>query len=306
MNGIVYEKVRGSDTVTAQTGFWYIPYLGTSIDSKVDIKEEVVIGFKTYEVNHISISQAPFLKELYLDSEKCRVQVQLDNLPNLQTLIVNAESVRVDSWRNTKIDKLVGIGITAKYSDVYLRVNNGCPNLKSIRIEGKEDGSHSLWLEGDLPKLWEIDSCVVPTGNFVVKNLEKVTFRLSNSEVSKVLAGADSTYLSMYLNLPEDTTWESTHTIEDLYGKWVYKQDNKEVLSIQFQENGYVRVSDSLGIIGADVLKYSEVDESTLLLKAETNNMYGNLVSFQMTYILLGDELEVYILGNKFELIREK
>lgn len=154
--------------------------------------------------------------------------------------------------------------------------------------------------------MWEIDSCVVPTGNFVVKNLEKVTFRLSNSEVSKVLAGADSTYLSMHLNLPEDTTWESTHTIEDLYGKWVYKQDNKEVLSIQFQENGYVRVSDSLGIIGADVLKYSEVDESTLLLKAETNNMYGNLVSFQMTYILLGDELEVYILGNKFELIREK
>ncbi len=47
-----------------------------------------------------------------------------------------------------------------------------------------------------------------------------------------------------------------------------------------------------------DLLTFSELDDNTLLLKAETANAWGDLVTIEMPYEIFGRQLKVSILGK--------
>ncbi len=104
----------------------------------------------------------------------------------------------------------------------------------------------------------------------------------------------------LYLTSVPNVEWNVSHTIEDLYGTWTC-QDLP--ITFTFQENGYVRISDDQGLLGLDLLTFSELDDNTLLLKAETANAWGDLVTIEMPYEIFGRQLKVSILGKDLMLL---
>ena len=93
------------------------------------------------------------------------------------------------------------------------------------------------------------------------------------------------------------------HDITDLYGTWITADGT---FALTLRNDGKVRVADASNLLGVDVLSYREIDEDTLGLKAEGNNMLLNMVEIAMDYQLLGDELTVEFLEYQFQLIKEK
>lgn len=99
-------------------------------------------------------------------------------------------------------------------------------------------------------------------------------------------------------------TYEVSHTIEDLYGEWA---DENGQLSLTIMEDGNIRVSAGSGLLGADLLTFTEVDNNTLNLKVNAAGIidFIDLLSLQMDYEILGDDMAVYILGDTYLLKRK-
>ena len=103
--------------------------------------------------------------------------------------------------------------------------------------------------------------------------------------------------------------YKVSHEISDLYGTWT---NEKKTMTLTFQEDGTVRVAESMNLIGVDLLVFTEVDENTLSLKAKNyteNVVFGiisDIVSFYMDYELLGDKMYASLQGMDFELNRAK
>lgn len=94
---------------------------------------------------------------------------------------------------------------------------------------------------------------------------------------------------------------ENSYTIEDLFGTWT---DEKQTLTLTFEQDGTLRVADANNLIGVDVLKYKESNENTLNLSAEQPGLLG-LISITMEYELFGDNLRVKISEQEFVLTRK-
>lgn len=171
----------------------------------------------------------------------------------------------------------------------------------------------SLTLYGDYPNLEEvkIKNVGLFTSDFTADKLTRVNVELSNGYLSEIMYYYNSTEAKLpegfiYLMGVPDSNINITHTLEDLYGTWTYRDSSgNEVFTVTFQENGYVRINDGLGIIGVDLFTFSEIDNSTLLLKAETEDFWGELISFNMPYELYGKELHLSIYGHELDLVNE-
>ena len=96
-------------------------------------------------------------------------------------------------------------------------------------------------------------------------------------------------------------SYSIAHTIEDLYGTWV---DENGFLSLQFLENGDVRIADSTGLIGVELMIYSKFDANTLTFKAKADGRLVNLLSFNVDYELLGKNMQITVLGQTFEMVK--
>ena len=320
LNGIVYYRykygdeyrVEATNRTVADIIFdsysTYTPLMGESLT----IKEQVRIGFKIYEVDCVRVDESILPSLSTTKSFHCNLNSEWSG----SYVYVNLAAM----------PKLTNIDVNSKAMTIY--AGEGHTTLLSVKLKGNgESATDSRFIfNGDFPQLMTISATnVYPKSSergfnyFTADNLSDINLTLSNEQLSKCMyfQQQDNNNQNsepkiilddffMYIAALPNTHIEITHTLEDLYGTWIYRESSgNEVFSITLQENGYVRINDGLGIIGVDLFTFSELDNSTLLLKAETEDSWGELLSFNMPYELYGKELHLSIYGYELDLVNE-
>jgi len=87
-----------------------------------------------------------------------------------------------------------------------------------------------------------------------------------------------------------------------LYGTWT---DSYGAISFTFSEDGKLSVSGLEDTLAVDAFTFSEVDDDTLQLKADTNNPLLGAVGLNMDYEIEGDNMAVTIAGMELHLLKK-
>lgn len=87
--------------------------------------------------------------------------------------------------------------------------------------------------------------------------------------------------------------------VYSLYGTWT---DSYGAISFTFSEDGKLSVSGLEDTLAVDAFTFSEVDDDTLQLKADTNNPLLGAVGLNMDYEIEGDNMAVTIAGMELHL----
>lgn len=189
-------------------------------------------------------------------------------------------------------------------------------NLKSVIMEEAADGSvQAITYQEDasFPALESLQCGAVmkqySSGERVYFDeadfpvLKSVRMKLVNRYIDEDTAMTYLLFDDMYKSGKlQSFDVELIHTIEDLYGTW---SDKNQTFSFTFNRDGTLRVSGSNNLFGADVMKFTEVDDDTLSLSADTSGLLG-MVSVNMDYVIFGDNLEVDFAGQQFTLTRKE
>lgn len=170
------------------------------------------------------------------------------------------------------------------------------------------DSNGDVRMSGEFPKLQFLACSKVLECNMEdfsaekFPSLEEVHLQIENAEVDEdfwtTLAGFQAMYDRGEIR---SFTYQVSHTIEDLYGEWA---DENSLLSLTIMEDGNIRVGAGSGLLGAELLTFTEVDNNTLNLKVNAAGVI-ELVSLQMDYDLIGDQMRVSIFGNTYLLKRK-
>lgn len=106
-------------------------------------------------------------------------------------------------------------------------------------------------------------------------------------------------------NIVEGALEDALDTFQhlSLWGVWT---DTSGVISFTFQENGKLRVAGLSDMLGGDLFTYTEVDNDTLQLKAESDNALLNLISLNLDYEISEDVMTVDIAGQTYQLIKQE
>lgn len=132
--------------------------------------------------------------------------------------------------------------------------------------------------------------------------LKSVTMTLVNKYIDEDTAMTYLLFEDMYKSgTLQSFDVEIIHNIEDLYGTWT---DQSRTLSLTFSSDGTVRIAGYSNLFGADVMKYSEVDDNTLSLSADASGLLG-MVSVNMDYEIFGGNLQIELAGQQFTLIKK-
>lgn len=104
-------------------------------------------------------------------------------------------------------------------------------------------------------------------------------------------------------NVVENFVEEAMDTVQiiSLYGTW---SDSYGAVSFTFYEDGKVRITGLEDILDVDAFTFTEVDDDTLQLKADTNNVFIDAVGINMDYEINGNAMTVSIAGKNFQLIK--
>ena len=92
-----------------------------------------------------------------------------------------------------------------------------------------------------------------------------------------------------------------TVQVYSLYGTWT---DSYGAISFIFTEDGTLRVS-GLDTLSVDAFTFTEVDDDTLQLKANTDNPVAGMLGLNMDYEISGDTMTVTIAGQSYTLIKQ-
>lgn len=208
----------------------------------------------------------------------------------------NGKNVKVKNVKNINSSGDVSLaGELPKLESIILS-DGGCltieqgavyPNVTSIQCK-------SIVTEGYQNDIFSFEPEAFPA-------LQSVTISAQNSQVDKdTLKTMEACILMKDGGGLQELKIDITHTIEDLYGTWTEEQGR---LAFTLAQDGSVRVSEGSGLIGADLLNFTEVDNDTLRLKAEGSGIL-QLISPEMDYMLFGDMLTITLAGNEFKLYK--
>lgn len=185
-------------------------------------------------------------------------------------------------------------------------------NLKSVIMLGTADSAVPAinYHEGSaFPKLENLQCGAVmktlnsgETGYFNEADfpaLKSVKMRLVNKYIDEDTLMTYLLFYEMYQSgRLQKFDMQLVHTIEDLYGTWT---DAHQTLSFTFSSDGTLRIAGFSDFLGADIMKYKEVNDNTLSLSADTSSLL-DIVSINMNYEIFGDTLQVELAGQQFEL----
>ncbi len=101
-------------------------------------------------------------------------------------------------------------------------------------------------------------------------------------------------------NFVEDAL--DTVQVYSLYGTWT---DSYGAISFTFSEDGKLRVS-GLDTLSVDAFTFTEVDDDTLQLKADSDNPIAGMVGLNMNYEIEGDSMTVSIAGQQINLVKKE
>ena len=198
-------------------------------------------------------------------------------------------------------------------SDIVLEVQY--ENLQSITMSPGTDGSSNVITyteNASFPVLESLECGAVlkmsDSGGreyFEEKDfpqLKSVTMKVVNKYIDEDIMMTYLIFQEMYdAGHLQSFRMENSYTIEDLYGTW---SKDGQTFTLTFEKSGTLRIADASNLIGVDVLKYQEVDGSTLSLSADQSGLLG-MISLSMKYELFGDRLWVEIAGQEFALTRK-
>lgn len=91
--------------------------------------------------------------------------------------------------------------------------------------------------------------------------------------------------------------------VYSLYGTWT---DSSGAISFTFSKDGKLRVSGLEDTLSVDAFTFSEVDNDTLQLKAESDNPIVSAFGLNMDYEIEGDSMTVTIAGKELKLVKRK
>ena len=219
--------------------------------------------------------------------------------------------------------------LEGNYENLETIISNGAqvtldgefPSLSKVVMKPGDDGTTADFVfeyGTRFPVLTHFQGGAIVTQNYTEDGFDLEAFQAAQSmEFYAKNSEVDEEWLMMlsYAKLLQNAgvlthlDYKVSHELSDLYGTWT---NEKRTMMLTFQEDGTVRVAESMNLIGVDLLVFTEVDENTLSLKTKNyaeNMLFGiisELVSFYMDYELLGDKLYASFQGMDFELNRIK
>jgi len=224
-------------------------------------------------------------------------KVAYDGVTNQMQLPVVDTSIKKTDYSITKLEVDEATVLDGEY-----------PNLTEIISTGGD-----ITLDGKFPVLSTITMNADENGNIgqfdFSEDASFPSLQVMNLNIENRHLNEDFKELLIYAiamrdnGLVDEVHPNIMHDITDLYGTWITADGT---FALTLRNDGKVRVADASNLLGVDVLSYREIDEDTLGLKAEGNNMLLNMVEIAMDYQLLGDELTVEFLEYQFQLIKEK
>lgn len=143
-------------------------------------------------------------------------------------------------------------------------------------------------------------------GSFIALDLE---YEISDDTLNISIMGQEITLYRVTDsdatgNVVEDFVEDALDTVQiiSLYGTWT---DSYGTVSFTFQEDGKIRISGLEDTLAVDVFTFTEVDDDTLQLKAESDNPILGVISLNMDYEISGDTLTVTIAGKSLKLVKK-
>ena len=137
----------------------------------------------------------------------------------------------------------------------------------------------------------------------------EVKYKISDDNLTLTIKGQD---INLYRVKDSDATGDfvedfvedalDTVQILSLYGTW---SDSYGAVSFTFQKDGKIRISGLEDTLGVDVFTFTEVDDDTLQLKAESDNPILGAVGVNLDYEITGDTMTVSIAGKTFKLVKK-
>lgn len=91
--------------------------------------------------------------------------------------------------------------------------------------------------------------------------------------------------------------------VYSLYGTWT---DSSGAISFTFSKDGKLRVSGLEDTLSVDAFTFSEVDNDTLQLKADSDNAIIGAFGLNMDYEIEGNSMTVTIAGKELKLVKKK
>jgi hypothetical protein len=88
-----------------------------------------------------------------------------------------------------------------------------------------------------------------------------------------------------------------------IYGTW---SDSTGAISFTFQEDGKLKISGMQNYLDVEAFTFTEVDDHTLQLKADTDNAIIGAVGMNMEYEIDGNVMTVSIINQELTLIKNE
>lgn len=142
------------------------------------------------------------------------------------------------------------------------------------------------------------------TLNISVMGQNITLYRVEDSEAINVEEAENMEEADNIGDAVENFVEDALDTVQvySLYGTWT---DSYGAISFTFSEDGKLRVS-GLDTLSVDAFTFTEVDDDTLQLKADTDNPIAGMVGLNMDYEIEGDSMTVSIAGQQISLIKKE
>lgn len=171
----------------------------------------------------------------------------------------------------------------------------------------KEDDMIHLQAQGGLADRVSFDmpyELTKETLTVTVLNQRIVLYRAGEAAAMDA-ASEDSSELGGFVDSVKDFAEEAMDTVQIafLYGTWT---DSYGTVSFTFNKDGTIRITGLDDTLGVEAFTFTEVDDDTLQLKADSDNAILGAVGLNMDYEIEGNTMTVTLAGKELKLVKKE
>lgn len=169
----------------------------------------------------------------------------------------------------------------------------------------EENGVLHLQGQGLIGSVAAIDVEYSISGDNLNLNIEGKEFNLYRASDFEITGKSEEESVENSVGeYVEDFVEETLDKVQiySLYGTW---SDSYGAVSFTFQEDGIIKISGLEDTLNLSVFTFTEVDDDTLELKAESSNPLLGILSVNMDYEINGDTMDVSIAGKTLKLMKK-
>lgn len=174
----------------------------------------------------------------------------------------------------------------------------------------KEDGIIHLQAQGGLADMVSVDlpyELTKESLTVTILNQRIVLYRTGESVAMDATSedSENSDESGGFVDSVKGFAEEAMDTVQivALYGTWT---DSYGAVSFTFNEDGTIYITGLADTLGVEAFTFTEVDDDTLQLKADSDNAIIGAVGLNMDYEIEGDTMTVTIAGKELELVKKE